>query len=110
MDAVPAGVDKRISIHAPKGGATFGAGKRKRRNADFNPRSQGGSDKESVQLPDTITDFNPRSQGGSDPTAADQPRAFDISIHAPKGGATCLYAGRIAERYFNPRSQGGSDG
>ena len=77
---------------------------------DFNPRSHGGSDGYRFYKDHTTINFNPRSHGGSDSMANRKELCWEISIHAPTGGAT------IQARYipfslenFNPRSHGGSD-
>ena len=120
-----------ISIHAPKPGATLDAYDEYIDNGDFNPRSQAGSDANSLPARRRTPNFNPRSQAGSDLRGNLPHGDIRISIHAPKPGATGLSTGfgdplefqstlPSRERLlsfqacgcstnFNPRSQAGSD-
>jgi len=102
---------ENISIHAPKGGATGCLHGCEYCYANFNPRSQGGSDQNYIRHNKDIRDFNPRSQGGSDECGRPRRhRPTRISIHAPKGGATRKLGVYVLTNFdFNPRSQGGSD-
>ena len=124
-----------ISIHAPAKGATYNTNIQCRTYRDFNPRSREGSDITSFHPIERHRDFNPRSREGSDPPALPpNPRAPNISIHAPAKGATgqgyqvhtqqlefqstlprrerrrSRGAAPAAELDFNPRSREGSDG
>ena len=102
----------RISIHAPRKGATIHLLHNFCTFADFNPRSQEGSDLNPPSKAAGISEnFNPRSQEGSDPNRC-RPlrRPRRISIHAPRKGATYTpVIIRMDIGYFNPRSQEGSD-
>ena len=89
-----------------------------RRDRNFNPRSHGGSDWKRALFSYAKFNFNPRSHGGSDDHIAmlkDAEAEFQstlprgerlllryrillnlkISIHAPTGGATFHFSGRM---------------
>ena len=79
--------DKRISIHAPRGGSDERVGDFDAPGLDFNPRSPWGE----RPLPFLNTPFN-----------------MYISIHAPRGGSDGMTSQQIYNRLnFNPRSPWG---
>ncbi len=98
----------------------------------FNPRSRRGSDRQRSLKQAAMTSFNPRSRRGATSIRSVHIAFPTVSIHAPAGGATCVFAfiSRSAmfqstlpqgerlgpspsENYrhqgFNPRSRRGSD-
>ena len=93
---IRADLRRRVSIHAPTGGAT-------RRDAPlrwifcFNSRAHGGRDSSAPRTTTTKESFNSRAHGGRDGVYPLPANLQPVSIHAPTGGATSR-RGRVPPR------------
>ena len=100
-----------VSIHAPAGGATQQTDSRSMVQHGFNPRTRRGCDLSKVTALSLSNGFNPRTRRGCDAgspaipinsitfqsthpqgvrleSCAHHPVQYNVSIHAPAGGAT----------------------
>ena len=79
-----------VSIHAPTGGATCDLGQRQPALDGFNSRAHGGRDR--TTWPNTCTTelFQFTRPRGARQRLLLSKVEFDVSIHAPTGGATVL--------------------
>ena len=78
-----------VSIHAPTGGATPPARRRRRRQA-FQFTRPRGARRPYGRGAGRRSRFNSRAHGGRDLQRRDACGAAQVSIHAPTGGATCV--------------------
>ena len=123
---------RKVSIHAPARGATFGGreprrapglfqstlphGERRagralaRRYVRFNPRSRTGSDHMYAFIASPLARFNPRSRTGSDPRVARTDTAtMRFNPRSRTGSDQHRHRHRDDHGCFNPRSRTGSD-
>ncbi len=80
---------RRVSIHAPAGGATSSTGRPGRTGRGFDPRARRGRDATQPISMLMMTVFrSTRPQGARPVPAGANCRRHSVSIHAPAGGAT----------------------
>ena len=88
-----------VSIHAPARGAT-------RRSkwlliwSSFNPRARAGRDAPAPTPKNPLSSFNPRARAGRDVHHTFVTQWFEVSIHAPARGATCVVFNRLQAAAF----------
>jgi len=101
------GINCRVSIHAPAGGATSSTIVFPPTSC-FNPRARGGRDlpRQFGSCIDQFQSTRPRGARLHFFTSNKKPA---VSIHAPAGGATCCTSITGRKRRFNPRARGGRD-
>ena len=104
--AVPAA--RKVSIHAPTGGAT-GAPPRGTRRRAVSIHAPTGGATHAVGAQEESERFNSRAHGGRDTRRGCPDPRPRVSIHAPTGGATWYNPSGIARQRFNSRAHGGRD-
>ena len=98
-----------ISIHAPRGGSDQLRMRKNNENRNFNPRSPWGERLYNRSMDASARLFQSTLPvGGATYYGMDAGTAYQISIHAPRGGSD-VFGGYLLEYYqdFNPRSPWG---
>ena len=100
----------RVSIHAPTGGATAPPPLISTENTGFQSTRPRGARPMCCMRGNHYRRFNPRAHGGRDVGGGGGERRYQVSIHAPTGGATyALCQAASWFHRFNPRAHGGRD-